>query len=100
MCNVGKVYIFEHRLYVSALEHARTLILSNYVLLASIQTINIYFPVYNSSLTIIMYFVNNNIVIVFIDNRQKYQINLNTLAGSCVLQLTVTSNYNKGKVLL
>ena len=35
LCNVGEVYIFEHGLYISALEHARMLILSNYVLLAS-----------------------------------------------------------------
>ena len=41
-CNVGEVYIFEHGLYISALEHARMLILSEYVLLASINTIYIY----------------------------------------------------------
>ena len=39
LCNVGQVYIFEHRLYISALEHARMLMLSDYILLASINTI-------------------------------------------------------------
>ena len=27
-CNLGEVYIFDHRLYITALEHARMLILS------------------------------------------------------------------------
>ena len=34
LCSVGEVNIFEHGLYILALEHARMLILSNYVLLA------------------------------------------------------------------
>ena len=37
--NVGEVYNFEHGLYISPLKHARLLILSSYVLLASINTI-------------------------------------------------------------
>ena len=39
LCNVGEVYIFEHGVYIAALEHARMLILSNYVILAMINTI-------------------------------------------------------------
>ena len=39
-CNVGVVYIFEHGLYITALEHSRMLILSNCnVLLALINTV-------------------------------------------------------------
>ena len=37
--NVEEVYIFEHGLFISALEHARRLILSDYVLLACTNTI-------------------------------------------------------------
>ena len=36
-CNVGEVHIFELECYISALGHARVLILSNYVLLACIN---------------------------------------------------------------
>ena len=36
---VGEVHIFKHRLYISALEQARVLILGNYVLLGVIYTI-------------------------------------------------------------
>ena len=39
LCNVGEVYIFEHGLYISACENARKLILSDYVLPASVNTI-------------------------------------------------------------
>ena len=39
LCNVGEVYILEHGLNISAFEHARMLILSNYVLLAFINTV-------------------------------------------------------------
>ena len=35
---VGEVHIFKHRLYISALEQARVLILSKYVLLGVINT--------------------------------------------------------------
>ena len=42
LCNFGYVYILEHGLYISALEHARLLILSSYVLLASLNTIHKY----------------------------------------------------------
>ena len=36
---VGDVHIFKHRLYISALEQARALILGKYVLLGVINTI-------------------------------------------------------------
>ena len=39
LCNVGEVYIFEHGCYISALEHARMLILTSYVLLACTNNI-------------------------------------------------------------
>ena len=39
LCSVGEVIIFEHGGYTSALEHIRMLILSNYVLVACINTI-------------------------------------------------------------
>ena len=39
LCSVGEVFIFEHGCYISALEHVRKLILSNYVLLACINPI-------------------------------------------------------------
>ena len=39
MCSVGKVIVFEHGCYISALEHIRILILSSCVLLACINTI-------------------------------------------------------------
>ena len=41
--NVGDVYIFNQGLYISALEHARTLILGKYILLVSINTVNKYY---------------------------------------------------------
>ena len=37
--HVGEVNIFEHGLYISTLEHARMVILSNYVVLESVNTI-------------------------------------------------------------
>ena len=43
MPNVGKDYIFKHRLYISALQQARALILRKYVLLGSINAIYKYF---------------------------------------------------------
>ena len=36
--DVGEVYIFEHGLYISTLEQARMVILSNYVILESVNT--------------------------------------------------------------
>ena len=36
---VGEVHIFKHRLYISALEQAKVVILSKYVLLGVINTI-------------------------------------------------------------
>ena len=39
LCNVEEIKIFEHELFISALEHARILILNSYVLHASINTI-------------------------------------------------------------
>ena len=39
LCSVGKVIIFEHGCYISALKHIRMLILSSYVLPPSINTI-------------------------------------------------------------
>ena len=42
LCKVGEVHIFEHRLYISALEQATVLIIGIYVLLGVItQFINI-----------------------------------------------------------
>ena len=38
LCNAGVAYILEHGCYISALEYVRMLILSTYVLLASINT--------------------------------------------------------------
>ena len=42
LCNVGEVYISEHGLYILPVEHARMLILSNYVLMAPVSTIHKY----------------------------------------------------------
>ena len=42
LCNVGAIDISELLLYISAVEHARILILSSYVFMASINTINKY----------------------------------------------------------
>ena len=42
LCSIGEVIIFEHGCYFSALEQFRKLILSNYVLLASINIIYMY----------------------------------------------------------
>ena len=39
LCSVGKVIIFEHGCHISALKQVRMLILSSYVLLASINPI-------------------------------------------------------------
>ena len=39
---VGEVYIFKHRLYISALKQAKTLILGKYVLPGSINTFYAY----------------------------------------------------------
>ena len=39
LCSVGEVIIFEHRSYISALEHVRMLILNSFVLLACINPI-------------------------------------------------------------
>ena len=39
LCSVGEVIIFEHGCYISALEHIRMLVLSNYVLITCINTI-------------------------------------------------------------
>ena len=36
---MGDIYIFEHEIYISALEHARMLISSNYLLLVFINTV-------------------------------------------------------------
>ena len=38
LCNVGEVYIFERGLCISALEYARMLSVSSFVLLATINT--------------------------------------------------------------
>ena len=37
LCNVGEVYIFELKCYISALGNVKVLILSSYVLLACIN---------------------------------------------------------------
>ena len=42
LCSVGEVVIFEHGCYILALEHTKILILSSYVLLTGINTINKY----------------------------------------------------------
>ena len=39
VCKEGEVHIFKHRLYISALEQTRVLILGKYVLLGVINTI-------------------------------------------------------------
>ena len=39
LCNEGEIYIFEHGLYISALEHVRMLILRSYLLLGYINTV-------------------------------------------------------------
>ena len=50
-CNVGEVYIFEHGLYISALEHASMFILSDYVILPSINTVYLEWEFYIWSVT-------------------------------------------------
>ena len=42
LCKVGEGHIFKHRLYISALEQARMLILGKYVLLIFINTVYAY----------------------------------------------------------
>ena len=66
LSDVGEPNIFKQMIYLSALEHARTLTLSKYVLLGSINTIHKYYQHVILSIYVLIVFINTCTICMYV----------------------------------